>query len=198
MTNAGVEVAVVVSGVDESVVSDTDPARLTVRLAELKARAVCTRIRDSAGEGERVIVIGCDSVFEFDGLIFGKPSSKEVARSRLAAMSGRSGVLHTGHFAVDPATARYVARAARTVVNFAHLSGRDIAAYVATGEPLDVAGSFTIDGLAGAFVDSVEGDPHNVVGISLPLLRRMLAELDVAWTDLWTPRPGPRTGSFDR
>jgi septum formation protein len=95
-------------------------------------------------------------------------------------------VLHTGHCVVDAGTGREVARAAQTVVHFAAVTDDEIDAYVATGEPLAVAGAFTIDGLGGAFVSSIEGDPHTVVGISLPLLRVMLAELDVSWTSLWT------------
>jgi septum formation protein len=197
LRNAGVEADVIVSGVDESAVSDSDPARLALRLAELKARTVAARIAGEETNGDVIVVVGCDSVFEFDGQIYGKPSSPEEASHRLRRMSGLSGVLHTGHFVVEPATARTAARAAATRVTFARLSDGDIAAYVATGEPLDVAGAFTIDGLAGAFVDSVEGDPHNVVGISLPLLRRMLADLDVTWTDLWAPPPD-RRGSLDR
>jgi septum formation protein len=100
-------------------------------------------------------------------------------------MRGRSGVLHTGHCVVDTSTRRSASRAARTVVSFAELTDEEIAAYVATGEPLDVAGAFTIDGLGGAYVNGIEGDPHTVVGISLPLLRTMLADLGIAWHTLW-------------
>jgi septum formation protein len=124
-------------------------------------------------------------VLELDGEVHGKPASAEAATRRWQGMRGRSGVLHTGHCVVDTATGRSLARAARTVVHFADLDDAEIAAYVATGEPLGVAGAFTIDGLGGAYVTGIEGDPHTVVGISLPLLRVMLAELEVAWHDLW-------------
>jgi septum formation protein len=191
LRDAGVAPEVIVSGIDESTVSEPDPARRALLLAELKARAVADRVRGQPFVGQR-IVVGCDSLFEFEGYGFGKPGSAAEARRRLGRMSGRSGVLHTGHFALDPDTGRHVGRVASTVVNFGAMSPADIDAYVATGEPLDVAGAFTIDGLAGAFVDSVDGDPHNVVGISLPLLRRMLGDLDITWTELWA------AGSLDR
>lgn len=182
LRGAGVEPEVVVSGVDESVVTTRDPARLAVELAALKARAVAGRVTDA-------IVVGCDSVLELDGDVYGKPRDAEQAVSRWRGMRGRSGVLHTGHCLVDTTTGREVARSADTVVHFAQLSDDEIEAYVATGEPLHVAGAFTLDGLGGAFVTGIEGDPHNVVGISLPLLRTMLAELGVAWTDLWDRTP---------
>jgi septum formation protein len=191
LRDAGVSPEVIVSGFDESTVSELDPAQRALLLAELKARAVADRVPGQV-VGVRRVVVGCDSLFEFEGQGFGKPGSAAEARRRLGRMSGHSGVLHTGHFVLDLDTGRHVGRVASTVVNFAALSSEDIDAYVSTGEPLDVAGAFTIDGLAGAFVDSVNGDPHNVVGISLPLLRRMLGELEITWTSLWT------TGSLDR
>ena len=179
LRSAGLDPEVVVSGVDESTVTDAEPAVLAVELARLKARTVAVRADDA-------LVVGCDSVLEFDGEILGKPPGPEQARQRWRAMRGGSGVLHTGHCVVDTGTGREVARAAQTVVHFAAVTDDEIDAYVATGEPLAVAGAFTIDGLGGAFVSSLEGDPHTVVGISLPLLRVMLAELDVSWTGLWT------------
>jgi septum formation protein len=198
LREAGVQADVVVSGVDEESVTEAEPARLAQRLAELKARAVAARVAGTAAAADdRVVVVGCDSVFELDGRGYGKPGSPEEARRRLRAMSGRSGLLHTGHFVIEPATGRQVGRGACTVVTFSEMSDTEIDAYVATGEPLEVAGAFTLDGRAGAFVDGVEGDPHNVVGISLPHLRRMLAELGVTWTDLWTPRAGGSAGSLD-
>jgi septum formation protein len=195
---AGVVADVVVSGVDEESVTETEPARLAQRLAELKARAVAARVASTAAPaGERLVVVGCDSVFELDGRAYGKPGSPEEARRRLHAVSGRSGLLHTGHCVMEPATGREVGRGACTVVTFSEMSDPEIDAYVATGEPLEVAGSFTLDGRAGAFIDGVEGDPHNVVGISLPHLRRMLAELGIAWTDLWRHPTGGPAGSLD-
>jgi septum formation protein len=174
---AGLDPEVVVSGVDESTVTTPDPAALALELASLKARAVAERLPDA-------LVVGCDSVLELDGAVHGKPADADEARTRWRAMRGRSGVLHTGHCVVDPA-GRRVARGAATTVHFAALTDAEVDAYVATGEPLHVAGAFTVDGLGGAFVTGIEGDHHNVVGISLPLLREMLAELDIAWTDLW-------------
>ena len=180
LRRAGLDPEVQVSGVDESEVTEPDPAVLASELAARKARAVAARIGDA-------FVVGCDSVLELGGRVHGKPGTAEVARERWRAMRGRSGVLHTGHCVVDTGTGHELVRAARTVVHFAPVTDEEIDAYVATGEPLQVAGAFTIDGLGGAFVDRVEGDPHTVVGISLPLLRRMFAELGVRWTDLWAP-----------
>ena len=180
LRSAGLDPEVEVSGVDESQVTEPDPAVLATELARRKARAVAARVADA-------FVVGCDSVLELDGSVHGKPGDAEVARQRWRSMRGRSGVLHTGHCVIDGGTGRELVRAERTVVHFASVTDEEIDAYVATGEPLQVAGAFTIDGLGGAFVDAVEGDPHTVVGISLPLLRRMFAELGVRWTDLWTP-----------
>ena len=179
LRGAGLDPEVLVSGVDESAVTTADPAELATELAVLKARAVAARVEGPA------LVIGCDSVLAFDGSVHGKPVDADEARRRWRAMRGGSGVLHTGHCVVDTGTGREVARAAATVVHFADLSDAEIDAYVATGEPLAVAGAFTVDGLGGAFVTGIEGDPHCVVGISLPLLRTILAELGIAWTSLW-------------
>jgi septum formation protein len=198
LSDAGVVADIVVSGVDEESVTETEPARLAQHLAELKARAVAARVAGSvAPAGERLVVVGCDSVFELGGRGYGKPGSPEEARRRLHAVSGRSGILHTGHCVMEPATGREVGSVASTVVTFSPMSEAEINAYVATGEPLEVAGSFTLDGRAGAFIDGVEGDPHNVVGISLPLLRRLLGELGIAWTDLWRRRTGGPEVSLD-
>jgi septum formation protein len=178
LRSAGIHPEVIVSGVDESQVTTQDPARLAVELAVLKARAVAADVSDA-------VVIGCDSVLELDGQVYGKPHDAAEAVRRWQMMRGRSGVLHTGHCLVDTVDGREISRSADTVVHFAELSDPEIEAYVDTGEPLHVAGAFTLDGLGGAFVTGIEGDPHNVVGISLPLLRTMLAELGVSWTALW-------------
>jgi len=189
LRSAGVGPEVVVSGVDESQVQVDDPARLALELARMKARAVAEGL-DLAEDGS-AWVIGCDSVLELDGAVHGKPADADEARSRWRAMRGRSGILHTGHCLVETASGREVARSADTVVHFAEPSDDEIEAYVATGEPLQVAGAFTLDGLGGAFVRGIEGDPHTVVGIGLPLLREMFAELGVRWTDLWARFPAP-------
>ncbi|MGO1971826.1 MAG: Maf family protein [Propionibacteriaceae bacterium] len=184
LRSAGIEPRVQVSGVDESGVDADSPADLAGTLAELKAAAVA----DDLTADRTTIVLGCDSVLEFDGHAYGKPGTAEVATERWTAMRGRSGVLHSGHHLVllEPdGTSRRSTRVASTIVHFADLTDAEVAAYVATGEPLVVAGAFTLDGLGGAFVSGIEGDPHNVVGVSLPLLRVMLAEAGIRWTDLW-------------
>jgi septum formation protein len=177
---AGLDPDVVVSGVDESAVTISEPAALAVELATRKAVAVAQQQPDA-------VVIGCDSVLELDGAVHGKPADAEEARERWRRMRGRSGILHTGHCLIAP-DRPVVVRDAATTVHFADVTDDEIDAYVDTGEPLHVAGAFTVDGLGGAFVRGVEGDHHNVVGISLPLLREMLAEVEVAWISLWRCR----------
>jgi septum formation protein len=180
---AGVEPEVLVSGVDESVVTEPDPARFAALLAVLKARAVVARI--GGGTPGRRWVLGCDSVLALDGDILGKPADAADAVRRWRRMRGRSGTLHTGHCLVELATGREVVRPVATTVRFARVEDSEIEAYVATGEPLNVAGAFTVDGLGGAFVSGIDGDHHNVVGLSLPVLREMFAELAVTWPQLW-------------
>ena len=177
---AGVEQLVIVSGVDEIQVADVPPVELALQLAELKCAAVAVRDEVPAG----ALVLGCDSVLELDGEPFGKPEDAATARERWRTMRGRSGVLHTGHALREGD--RVAAATASTVVHFAHLSDDEIDDYIATGEPLQVAGAFTVDGLGGAFVTGIEGDHHNVVGVSLPLLRDLVAELGHPWTSLWS------------
>jgi len=184
LQRAGIDPEVVVSGVDESRGAADGAAELVLHLAEMKGQAVLSQ-RPAPVPGHRELVVACDSVLELDGQLHGKPGSENEAIARLTAMSGRSGVLHTGHFMADVTTGAKVVRGAATTVYFADLTSQEIRAYVATGEPLNVAGAFTLDGIGGAFVRGIQGDPHNVVGISLPLLRLMTAELGVAWTALW-------------
>ena len=178
---AGVEPVVVVSGVDEDGV-DGAPRDLALELARLKCAAVAARddLPDDA------LVLGCDSVLELDGEALGKPHTAEEATRRWQAMRGRTGVLHTGHCLTDPATARTEAETSSTTVHFADLDDDEIAAYVATGEPLHVAGAFTIDGRGGAYVSGIEGDHHNVVGLSLPLLRELVMRHGHPWHEFWT------------
>lgn len=178
---AGLKPDVVVSGVDESIADGLPPAEMALKLARLKAVAV-------AANEKRSLVIGCDSVLEFDGEALGKPHDEAEATHRWKRLRGHAGVLHTGHCVIDTHREVWIARTASTQVRFAHVSDEELAAYVATGEPLNVAGAFTVDGLGGAFVAGVTGDPHNVVGISLPLLRAMFAELGFLWTDFWAKR----------
>ena len=207
---AGVEPEVLVSGVDEPAVLDAarangplSPADAVLVLAQAKARDVVGRVRGT--EPRTVdVVLGCDSMLELDGEVLGKPASPDDARERWRAMRGRTGVLHTGHWLVDlrddgdrardlaapgpvPADRPHeLGETSSTAVTFADVTDAEIDAYVATGEPLHVAGAFTIDGLGGAFVERVDGDHHGVVGLSLPTLRRLLRARDVAWTDLWS------------
>lgn len=185
LQRAGVEPEVMVSGVDEESVHASSAERLVLALAEAKAQAVA---RAFDGEG---LVLGCDSLLELDGAALGKPGTADAAIARWRALRGRSGVLVTGHAllrVVDREVVGQVVRAASTTVHFAEPSDSEISAYVGTGEPLDVAGAFTVDGLGGWFVDRIEGDYHNVVGLSLPLLRRMLGDLGFGLADLGYPR----------
>ena len=182
LRSAGVEPVVIVSGVDESQVEGLPPAELALQLAELKCAAVAGREELP----EDALVLGCDSVLELEGQSFGKPRDADDAAARWRRMRGRSGVLHTGHSLRDTASGRVAAATASTTVHFADVSDDEIATYVATGEPLSVAGAFTVDGKGGAFVTGIEGDHHNVVGLSLPLVRELTAELGRSWTDLWT------------
>ena len=186
LRSAGIEPVVIVSGVDESQVEGLPPAELALQLAELKCAAVAGR----EGLPDDVLVLGCDSVLELDGQALGKPDDAGDAITRWRQMRGRSGVLHTGHSLRDSASGKVAAATASTTVHFAEVSDDEIAAYVATGEPLSVAGAFTVDGMGGAFVTGIEGDHHNVVGLSLPLVRELTAELGRSWTDLWTAWTG--------
>ncbi|GAA1478540.1 Maf family protein [Nocardioides aestuarii] len=184
LRSAGIEPVVIVSGVDESRLDGLPPDELALQLAELKCAAVAGR--DDVPEG--ALVVGCDSVLDLGGEALGKPEDAADAVRRWQAMRGRSGVLHTGHCLRDTATGHVAAAVGSTTVHFADVTDEEIAAYVATGEPLHVAGAFTVDGLGAAFITGIEGDHHNVVGLSLPLLRDLVAELGHAWPDLWSGR----------
>ena len=184
LRNAGLDADVMVSGVDE----DSEPVdgvpELAARLARLKAEAVSARIDHGSGA---TLVIGCDSLLELDGVPYGKPGTPAEAVRRWQRIRGRTGKLHTGHHVVLRRGTETTARTAvaSTLVNFAQITDQEIEAYVASMEPLHVAGGFTIDGLGGPFVTGIEGDHHNVVGLSLPLLRTMLNELGISWPTLW-------------
>jgi septum formation protein len=187
----GVEASVVVSTVDEDAVEaaaretygELAPEDVALVLARAKAEDVAAQVDDA-------LVLGCDSVLELDGEVHGKPADARAARERWARMSGSSGVLHTGHWVVDTrdaaegGTGATLGATASTTVHFARLDEAEIDAYVATGEPLRVAGAFTIDGLGGPYVTGIEGDHSNVVGLSLPLLRELLAEIGLPWREL--------------
>ncbi|MFD4634985.1 nucleoside triphosphate pyrophosphatase [Streptomyces sp. NPDC058284] len=182
LRQAGLAPEVIVSGVDEDKVSAPTPAELALALAEAKASVVAAR-----PEAKGALVVGCDSVLELDGQALGKPADAEEATARWKAMRGRAGVLQTGHCVYDTASGRYTSATASTVVRFGEPSDAEIAAYVASGEPLHVAGAFTLDGRSAPFIEGIEGDHGNVIGLSLPLLRRLLAELGVGITQLWQP-----------
>ena len=178
---AGIEPEVVVSSVEESAFHVSTVAELVEQLAIAKAMDVAGRTTAPA------LVLGCDSLLDLDGRPVGKPATPRVAVKQWQAMRGRRAVLRTGHALID--TARDEARSAvvSTTVSFAPVTDAEIAAYVGTGEPLQCAGAFTIDGLGGWFVEGVSGDHHNVVGLSLPTLRSMLLELGYQLADLGYP-----------
>ncbi len=213
LSHAGIRHEVLVSDVDEDAVQArygvTDPHDTALLLARAKAEAVA-----SLPEADGAIVIGCDSVFEFDGEAHGKPYTADVARERMLRMSGSMGILHTGHWLVDcrdtdaggvtsndgatdgatnddgGVTARGSGATLGSVssaeVHFMEMSAAEIETYIATGEPLQCAGSFTIDGYGGAFIRKVDGDPHTVVGLSISTLRALLGQANVGITELWT------------
>jgi septum formation protein len=185
---AGIDAEVIVSGVDESVVDVPGPEKLSLVLARLKAQGVADHLRQRAGETAATLVLGCDSVLEFDGDALGKPADAAEATQRWHRMRGRNGILYTGHCLVDLATDRLVEDVAATTVHFADVTDEEIAEYVATGEPLRVAGAFTIDGIGGPFVERIDGDAGNVIGLSLPLLRHLLLRLDLPISALWRTR----------
>jgi septum formation protein len=176
---AGLDPRVIVSGVDEDAYTAASTAELVSVLASAKAAAVAGGLDDG-------VVIGCDSMLDLDGRAYGKPADPAEAIARWRDMAGRSGTLFTGHCVIDVATGHSAKAVAATTVRFGAPSEEEIAAYVGTGEPLNMAGAFTIEGLGGWFVDSIDGDHNNVIGISLPLLRRLLADLGVTIPALWS------------
>jgi septum formation protein len=186
---AGIDPVVVVSQVSEDDV-DPDPQHLVAALARRKARAVAagrpTATAVAAGHPGGELVLGCDSVLDIDGRAYGKPSSPEEVAARWHRMRGQRATLLTGHHLMDLRSGRAAGVVGRTVVRFGHPTDAEIDAYAATDEPLAVAGAFTLDGRSAAFIDGIEGDPSNVIGLSLPLLRHLARELGVEWTDLWT------------
>jgi septum formation protein len=177
LRDAGLAPEVVVSGVDEDEVSGRSHD-VVLELATRKAQAV------AAGQSD-ALVLGCDSMLELDGQAFGKPSSAEEAVKRWQVMRGRSGYLLTGHYLIDTRTGRTAGDVCSTVVRFGEPSDAEIDAYVASGEPLHVAGAFTLDGRSAPFLNGIDGDAGNVIGVSLPHVRRLLARLDVELVDLW-------------
>lgn len=180
LTSAGITPNVVVSGVDEedSAYSQLSPRELVIALAIVKAHTVKEKIDYPA------IIIGCDSTFEFEGESMGKPITAENAIARAKKLSGKSGVLHTGHCFIDTDRGIEISDVVSTHVHFTKMSDEEIEGYVATGEPLNVAGGFTLDGLSAPLIAGIEGDPSNVIGLSLPLLRNAMNSLGYRWFEL--------------
>lgn len=185
LSNAGVTPVIKVSQVDEESLAQSlapiAPIDLCLALAKAKARDVAQQF----SAADDVIVLGCDSVLDVDGVAHGKPGSADAARERWKQMAGRSGFLRTGHWLIQPSTGLELGDVASSEVFHATPSAIEIEAYIATGEPLQVAGGFTLDALGGPFIERIIGDPSNVVGLSLPLLRLLLQQFSVTWTDLW-------------
>jgi septum formation protein len=179
LREAGLDPVVVVSGFDEDSLRIDDPRGLVEQLAIRKAEVVAATQADA-------LVIGCDSMLVFDGEVLGKAASRDEVVERWRRFRGREGVLLTGHCAIDTATGAQVSAVGETTVRFGTPDDDEITAYSRTAEALSVAGPFTIDGRASAFVESIDGDAGNVIGISLPLLRELLAKLEVRVTDLWS------------
>lgn len=177
---AGIDAQIVISDVDEedSIYLSMTPKEMVVALAIVKAHTVREIL---VGTG---LIIACDSTFEFEGASLGKPLTPEVAKERAHLLSGKSGYLHTGHCILDTERGVEIADVATTKVNFSELSDQEIDDYVASGEPLNVAGGFTLDGLSSAFISSIEGDYTNVIGLSVPLLRHMTSQLGYAWHEI--------------
>jgi septum formation protein len=178
LRGAGIEPEVVVSGVDETCDDGLDTASIVAELAERKAAAVATLRPDD-------LILGCDSLLDFEGQALGKAATAERVTAVWRRLAGNEGTLHTGHCLIDGRTGRAAREVAATRVRFGTPSDAELAAYVASGEPITMAGGFSIDGLGAWFVDGIDGDPSNVIGLSLPLLRRMLAGFGIAITDLW-------------
>lgn len=179
LRDAGFDPEVVISGVDETAITDTDPRRLVAALARAKAEAVAAQVTG------RAVVVGCDSMLLFDGELLGKPIDAADAVRRWHRMRGSEGTLLTGHFVVDTAIGAGSGAVAETVVRFGTPTDAEVDAYVASEEPLRVAGAFTLDGRSAPFIAGIDGDPGTVIGLSLPLLRELLARLDVPITELW-------------
>ncbi len=182
LESAGISPEIYVSGVDEE---DPDllslkPSEMVIALAIMKAHTV----RNSHPVGENALVIGCDSTFEFNGQNLGKPLTREAAIERALMMRGKSGYLHTGHSVIDTAQDIEVSDISTSKVTFADMTDREIEDYVASGEPLQVAGGFTLDGRSAPFITHIDGDPSGIIGLSLPTLRKIMINLGVEWGDL--------------
>jgi septum formation protein len=180
LESVGITPKVFVSGVDEdaSEFDSLSPSELVIALAILKAHTV----KESAPENS--LIIGCDSTFEFNGKSLGKPGNRENAIARCKELSGKSGFLHTGHCLIDLKQGIELSERSTAKVQFAQMTEAEILDYVDSGEPLNVAGGFTLDGLSAPFITNIEGDPSGIIGLSLPLLRKMIISLGYSWPEL--------------
>jgi septum formation protein len=180
LEGAGITPTVMVSHVDEETefFNAMTPADMVIALAVTKAHTVREQIDFPA------IIIGCDSTFDVDGISFGKPGTPEIAKKRALAISGRSGLLHTGHCIIDTVQGREIADRVTTKVTFSEMSDLEIDDYIASGEPLQVAGGFTLDGFGSPFIPVIEGDYTNVVGLSMPFLRSAMSQLGYSWPEV--------------
>ena len=180
LQSVGINPKIVVSDVneEEDQFAKLSPGELVIALAILKAHTVAKTIDFPA------LVLGCDSTFEFEGKSLGKPETRDKAIARAKQLSGKSGILHTGHCLIDTKQQIELSERSSAKVNFAKMSHEEIEDYVNTGEPLKVAGGFTLDGNSAPFINSIEGDPSGIIGLSLPLLRRMILKLGYQWTEI--------------
>ncbi|NJN21639.1 MAG: septum formation inhibitor Maf [Leptolyngbya sp. RL_3_1] len=175
---AGIQPFACPSNFDEDQIQLTDPAALVQALATHKAQSVAPQFKEA-------LVLGCDSVLAFGGEIYGKPETPAAAIARWQQMRGQVGELHTGHTLIDTAQQRQISRSQVTRVFFSSPSDAQIAAYVASGEPLRCAGAFAIDGKGSLFIEKLEGCHTNVIGLSMPMLRQLLDELGYSVADFW-------------
>jgi septum formation protein len=180
LEGAGINPTIIVSNVDEETdfFNAMSPADMVIALAVTKAHTVREQIDYPA------LIIGCDSTFDVDGISFGKPGTPEIARERAQKISGRSGLLHTGHCIIDTEQGREIADRVTTKVTFSELTDQEIEDYIASGEPLQVAGGFTLDGFGSPFIPIIEGDYTNVVGLSMPFLRSAMSQLGYSWPEV--------------
>jgi septum formation protein len=184
LKSVALDFRVQVSGVDEEdpTITALSPREMVIALAILKAHAVADQIQS----GKKSLVLACDSTFEFDGESLGKPGTAEIAIARAKKLRGASGLLHTGHCVIDLEQGIEVSDISTARVHFADMSDEEIENYVATGEPLQVAGGFTLDGMSAPFITHIEGDPSGIIGLSLPTLRKILHNLGRKWSELPT------------
>jgi septum formation protein len=188
---AGIDPVLLPSGVDEDAVAATAAPLSVTALVQLLARSKAEAVVGRTVNGEPIdgFILGGDSAFELDGVVYGKPHTPEVAKERWMLQRGRSGQLHSGHWLIDHrggVAASAVGGVSSATVHFAtNIDDDELDAYIATGEPLEVAGAFTIDSLGAPFITGIEGDPHAVVGLSLPMLRELLRTFGVSWPALW-------------